>query len=79
MDYAESHGQHYEGIQKKHQKSDRRFRPNRDRHEQTERDKRDEDSRLLVELCYSVLQVEGKSIALSRLRGLAARVEIQFV
>jgi hypothetical protein len=79
MDYAESQRQQYEGIQQEHQKSDRRFRPNWDRHDQAERDKRDEDSRLLVELCYSVLQVEGESIALNRLRGLPARVGIQFV
>jgi hypothetical protein len=76
MDYAESHRQQDEGIQEQHQKSNRRFRPNRDRHDQAERDKREEDSRLLVELCHSVLQVEGESVALS---GLAAEVSIQFV
>jgi len=79
MDYAESYRQQHERIQQEHQKSNRRFRPNWDRHDQAECDKRDEDSRLLVELCHSVLQVEGKSIPLSRLRGLPAKVGIHFV
>jgi len=74
MEQAESNRQEHERASEQNQKPNQRSRPNRDCHYQTKSDKRQKDSRLLIQSRNPVLQVESESLAFERRFGMTSRI-----